>query len=388
MNIYIFTHIYPTTDEFNIVQDTKVIHFFARDWKEMGHNVQVVYLQHWAVKECFQHGVKYLKPQEAHYEYEGVPVCLIQYQLVTLRRRFPEKFQIPAIDNIIGKMMDKNPPDIIFAHFPSFYIGLESVKRAPSIGVFHLSDMINMGFNHKQNMTDGIMAHPMWGSRNRQIQAELKEKYGRDSYIVYSGIDENLIAKKEEIEEKKKEKNDVLRLIYVGNLMARKKADTLIEAVGKTEVPCSLEIIGDGEERARFETLANNVAKGKVSFCGRLPREEVMKHMHDADAFIMVSEAETYGLVYLEAMGQGCISVGSIGEGIDGIIKDGENGFLLPAGDVDAVVGMIQRLHNMTIEEKSRIIDKGYETTCSMTSRMVSEKYLADCCKELGVRKK
>ena len=42
----------------------------------------------------------------------------------------------------------------------------------------------------------------------------------------------------------------------------------------------------------------------------------------------MISQGEAFGLVYLEAMARGCITIASRGEGFDGIIKDGINGFL------------------------------------------------------------
>ena len=39
--------------------------------------------------------------------------------------------------------------------------------------------------------------------------------------------------------------------------------------------------------------------------------------------------------MYIEAMAAGCIAVGALGEGIEDTITDGENGFLVPAGDID-----------------------------------------------------
>lgn len=50
--------------------------------------------------------------------------------------------------------------------------------------------------------------------------------------------------------------------------------------------------------------------------------------MRQSDIFVLPSVGETFGMVYLEAMASGCIVVGTKDDGIDGIIKDGENGFL------------------------------------------------------------
>ena len=49
--------------------------------------------------------------------------------------------------------------------------------------------------------------------------------------------------------------------------------------------------------------------------------------MEESDVFAMVSSPETFGLVYIEAMAKGCVTIGSKGEGIDGVIVNNENGF-------------------------------------------------------------
>lgn len=65
-----------------------------------------------------------------------------------------------------------------------------------------------------------------------------------------------------------------------------------------------------------------------VTFTGHLPQHEVYEKMRQSDIFVLPSVGETFGMVYLEAMASGCIVVGTKDDGIDGIIKDGENGFL------------------------------------------------------------
>ena len=59
--------------------------------------------------------------------------------------------------------------------------------------------------------------------------------------------------------------------------------------------------------------------------------------MAQSDLFVLPSWGEGYGIVYIEAMAAGCIAVGAKDEGIEDTIRDGENGFLVPAGDTQAV---------------------------------------------------
>ena len=74
-----------------------------------------------------------------------------------------------------------------------------------------------------------------------------------------------------------------------------------------------------------------------VTLTGGLPHGEVLRRMAQSDLFVLPSWGEGYGIVYIEAMAAGCIAVGAENEGIADTITDGENGFLVPAGDTDAV---------------------------------------------------
>lgn len=67
----------------------------------------------------------------------------------------------------------------------------------------------------------------------------------------------------------------------------------------------------------------------------------------------MPSYPEGFGIVYLEAMASGCVTIGTKGEGIDGFIRDGENGFLVPPDDVDAIVQTIDRCFQSPALEES-----------------------------------
>ena len=68
--------------------------------------------------------------------------------------------------------------------------------------------------------------------------------------------------------------------------------------------------------------------------------------MDDASIFVMPSAPESMGMAYLEAMARGCIVVGAVGWGIDGVVHDGINGFLTSPRDVASCTQAIQRAFN------------------------------------------
>ncbi|MBQ4609069.1 MAG: glycosyltransferase, partial [Clostridia bacterium] len=100
-----------------------------------------------------------------------------------------------------------------------------------------------------------------------------------------------------------------------------------------------------GEMEAQLKArIAELGLQGRAVLTGGLPHEQVIARMAQSDLFILPSWGEGYGIVYIEAMAAGCIAVGAEGEGIADTIVDGENGFLVPAGDIDGVERVMRRV--------------------------------------------
>lgn len=75
-------------------------------------------------------------------------------------------------------------------------------------------------------------------------------------------------------------------------------------------------------------------------------------------------------------MGKGCITVGTRGQGIDGIIKIGENGFLCEARNVIELKELFENINEMTYENKMAIAKKAIYTAKNLTDRKVTISYL------------
>ena len=137
-----------------------------------------------------------------------------------------------------------------------------------------------------------------------------------------------------------------LSLVQAGYLVPRKKADVTIRAFAKlreTHSEATLTIVGNGPEEQRFHALAQQLQLGdSIRFTGYLPNEQLLAEVAKARFFVMPSVREGFGIVYLEAMANGCVTIGTQGEGIADLITSGTNGYLVPADDPDAIVAVIE----------------------------------------------
>ncbi len=134
-------------------------------------------------------------------------------------------------------------------------------------------------------------------------------------------------------------------VVYAGRLSPEKGVDVLVRAAAALPHGTTVEIAGDGKDRAALEALAQAEAPGKVRFHGRLPKEAIPELMRDATAVVCPSRCyENQPLTVLEAFGLGVPVVGSDLGGITELITDGVDGVLVPADDPAALAAALTRL--------------------------------------------
>lgn len=134
-------------------------------------------------------------------------------------------------------------------------------------------------------------------------------------------------------------------IVQAGYLVERKKADITIRAYAelKQKYPAAkLTIVGSGDQLSRYQALCGELGvTDSVHFRGFLPNNETLAEMSKAQFFCMPSVREGFGIVYLEAMASGCITIGTQGEGIADLIETGKNGFLVPPENPRAIEDVI-----------------------------------------------
>jgi glycosyltransferase involved in cell wall biosynthesis len=138
---------------------------------------------------------------------------------------------------------------------------------------------------------------------------------------------------------------DDVVLLSVARLGPEKGLDTLVQGVAAARDPRLLLVVaGDGPQRRQIETLAQELGV-RLRLTGDLPADRIGEAYAAADVFALLSSRETWGVVVNEAAASGLPLVLSdrVGAAYD-LLRDGENGFLVAAGDVDATGEAFKRL--------------------------------------------
>jgi colanic acid/amylovoran biosynthesis glycosyltransferase len=136
------------------------------------------------------------------------------------------------------------------------------------------------------------------------------------------------------------------RLICVGRLCEQKGQLLLVEAARRlAELNVDFEIVlaGDGDLRADIEALISRYElKGRMRITGWINGTQVRDEILTARALVLPSFAEGLPVVIMEAMALGRPIISTFVAGIPELVLDGRHGWLVPAGDVDALTSAMR----------------------------------------------
>ncbi len=141
-------------------------------------------------------------------------------------------------------------------------------------------------------------------------------------------------------------------MLFCGKLIPKKQPMRLLEAFAwvRRRFPCALLYVGDGFLRLRIEQQVDLERIPDVRIVGFLNQSEVSKAYAAADILVLPSasegcEDETWGLVVNEGMNfrLPVVVTDQVGCAPD-LVREGENGYVVPYGDVYALAGALERL--------------------------------------------
>lgn len=169
------------------------------------------------------------------------------------------------------------------------------------------------------------------------------------------------------------------RLIAMGRLEREKGFDLLVEAfarVAAAHPSWTLQILGEGRERARLETLVRRHALDqRVNFPGRV--EDPAPHLAAAHVFALPSRYEGIPNAMLEAMASGLPVVASdSASGARELVEDGRTGLLVRGSDVGALAAGLERLMSDP-EERRRLGERARAATAHLAPERILPRWSA-----------
>lgn len=365
MNILIVCH-YSLYKEFS----RSFVHNQAKAYTTLGHRVRVLVPIPVGKKDWDN---RRFSSTLQNREKDGVELCLLRHLSLSNfgKYRFNTPCCIRAVSRRLNDILDDFSPDVVHTHT----LGIDSEVGAwlkaklhvPVVTTTHGSDtIIPMNTGKKEflkkfcDSVDAVIA--VSGFLKKYL-----EPCGTKTPIhaILNGFDIHHLPNTV-----MRDDRPALSMAQTSNLIPRKNVDITIRAFAKvyaSHPEAVLTVFGDGPEKKSLESLCRqlNVA-GAVHFMGNRSNQEVLCQLTKTRFYVMPSVREGLPISYLEAMGAGCIIIGTAGEGIAEVITSGENGFLVSPDDPEKIAEIIEwcLLHP---EEADMIAQKGREKALGMS---------------------
>ena len=164
---------------------------------------------------------------------------------------------------------------------------------------------------------------------SESLQKKISDNFNVKCQVVYNVFDGTLFSRT--YREKKVCDGEIFTFVSAGNLTENKRMGLLVEAFATAfpEKTCMLYIFGDGPERENLRRQIENCGmRDSIVLCGKKSRSELAEFYKQADAFVLLSKNETFGVAYIEAMACGLPVIASYSGGPESFIND-ENGIIV-----------------------------------------------------------
>lgn len=394
-NILLLASIYPVYKEGYV--GTKICHYFAKEWVKMGYNVKVLFFwssfpkpYYWITKpfvSSLRAKTSFAFPtfnftETEVYTLDGVEVILLPVKKILPHAAPSETYLYKLLKEGVDILNKKGfRPDMITAHFLNPQLrALYLIKKIyPNVNtclVLHGWQEKRMKSVYGDKYVEYLNSIDLIGFRSTIQQKKFLDSNvaNKKTFICYSGVPKEYITKIDRNYTKK-----INKYVYLGSLYKLKNVDLTIKALYELypNKDFQFDIIGDGGEKARLIKMCKELhIEEQVIFHGHLDRTAAQEILHNSECFIMVSSPEVLGLVYFEAMAQGLITIGSKGEGIDGLIVDGKNGFLVKPKDLNDLKNKIGKVKSMNSDELNIISQRAMNTAILNTDESAAKRYV------------
>ena len=247
---------------------------------------------------------------------------------------------------------ENGKPDIIHAH--SLFNGgllayfLSEKYNIPFVITEHSTAFSRKLLSYKQldDARIAVQSASACIAVSNEFKTLLNEQLKTDKWDYIPNIVSNSFLKSKFVD--KKNNNKTYRFINICLLEPKKKVDLLIRAfhiLSEQIDDIELEIGGDGPEFNYLINLAKELnLLNKIKFHGKLTRLDVLEKVSEADAFVLSSEFETFGVVLVEALALGKPVIATKCGGPESIVIS-DVGYLVEKNSSEALAEAMLKMH-------------------------------------------
>ena len=156
-----------------------------------------------------------------------------------------------------------------------------------------------------------------------------------------------------------KKKQNSFIFLCVGNCLPSKRWDLTIKSFARTfstNPQVQLHFCGDGPLMDEMKALVSKLGMvERIHFLGRVSREKMPLMMSSSNVFVLPSDYETFGVVYIEALACGVPVIGTRNGGAESIINE-KVGLLIPANDEDSLCKAMETMYTKFHDYDSQMI--------------------------------
>lgn len=325
---------YPTNGIFEYDQ--------ARALKEAGHNVSFAAIDLRSIRKKRKLGLQ-------KYAFDGIDIFHYSFPCGPIPNAILAKAGVYLYKKVFAAICDeKGRPDIVHAHFAvrnGFYAAKGLVNNdVPLIVTEHDGDVLNKRLSReklKQLRYTTNRAFKIICVSNA-LKRSVSELTGCNRIVVIPNAISNEFTYKEHYRA-----TTGFKFISVSRLYEVKRNKLLINAfcaAFQGDPNVSLTIIGGGPLESELKAYISSESKqNRIHLTGYLERSDIINMLTDADAFVLASVSETFGVVYAEALACGIPAISTQNGGANDII-DSSNGLLVPIDNLEALTEALKKM--------------------------------------------
>ncbi len=311
----------------------------AKALKDFGHQVIYVSLDLRSIRRVRKWGRQWLVS-------EGIDVLNISIPLGNLPRQLLSFFGIEIFLFFFKEVLGKfGTPDIIHAHFAIFGKIASVVKLRYNIPIVITEHSSHVNKSSLPKVFKNYLTE-CYKSADRLIVVSTALSKKINSFLGYSAVVVPNIVDTAIFEYKRGEvvNTEGFVFISVASLDKNKAIGLLIDAFAEACLGDNvfLKIVGDGPLLEPLKRKVIDCGKqSNIFFLGRQSRSNIATLFSSSNVFVLPSQSETFGVVYIEALLSGLPVVATKCGGPEDFINS-DNGLLIPVNDKDSLIAALK----------------------------------------------